>query len=76
MLQILWPFMDFAIANAERLDTMNEGKPPASSAPGTKVHVLIKHLRPYLKIEKCAYYSFLKGKSRFWISQLFDYVVR
>ena len=44
-------FMDFAIANAERLDAMNEGKPPASSAPGTKVHVLIKHLRPYLKME-------------------------
>ena len=51
MFQILWPFMDFAIANAERLDAMNEGKPPASSAPGTKVHVLIKHLRPYLKME-------------------------
>ena len=30
MFQILWPFMDFAIANAERLDAMNEGKPPAS----------------------------------------------
>lgn len=49
--RILWPFMDFAIANAERLDAMNEGKTPASSAPGTKVHVLIKHLRPYLKME-------------------------
>ena len=41
----LKPFMDFAITNA-----MNEGKTPASSAPGTKVHELIKHLRPYLKI--------------------------
>lgn len=51
MFRILWPFIDFAIANAERLDAMNEGKPPASSAPGTKVHVLIKHLRPYLKME-------------------------
>ena len=51
MFQILWPFMDFAIANAERLDAMNEGKSPASSAPGTKVHVLIKHLRSYLKME-------------------------
>lgn len=40
----------FAIINAERLDAMNEGKTPASSAPGTKVHELIKHLRPYLKI--------------------------
>lgn len=48
--QILWPFMDFAIANAERLDILNEGKTPASSAPGTKVHELIKHLRAYLKM--------------------------
>ena len=46
----LKPFMDFAITNAERLDAMNEGKPPANSAPGTKVHVLIKYLRPYLKM--------------------------
>ena len=46
----MWPFMDFAIANAERLDTLNEGKTPASSAPGTKVHELIKHLRAYLKM--------------------------
>ncbi len=59
ILQICWQeeignefktFMDFAITNAERLDAMNEGKTPASSAPGTKVHELIKHLRPYLKI--------------------------
>lgn len=50
MFRILWPFMDFAIANAERLDVMNEGKTPASSAPGIKVHELIKHLRPYLKM--------------------------
>lgn len=50
MFQILRPFMDFAITNAERLEAMNEGKTPASSAPGTKVHELIKHLRPYLKI--------------------------
>ena len=40
-------FHGFAITNAERLDAMNEGKTPASSAPGTKVHELIKHLRPY-----------------------------
>lgn len=48
----LKPFMDFAITNAERLDAMNEGKTPASSAPGTKVHELIKHLRPYLKSDR------------------------
>lgn len=51
MFEILYPFMDFAIANAERLDTLNEGKTPANSAPGTKVHKLIKHLRPYLKMQ-------------------------
>lgn len=50
MFELLWPYMDFAIANAERLDVLNEGRPPASSAPGTKVHELIKHLRPYLKM--------------------------
>lgn len=26
MFEILYPFMDFAIANAERLNTLNEGK--------------------------------------------------
>ena len=41
MFQVLWPFMDYAIANAERLDKLNEGKPPASAAPGTKVHELM-----------------------------------
>jgi hypothetical protein len=43
-------FRDCAITKAERWDAMNEGKTPASSAPGTKVHEWIKHLRPYLKI--------------------------
>ena len=59
ILQICWQeeigyefktFHGFCNNNAERLDAMNEGKTPASSAPGTKVHELIKHLRPYLKI--------------------------
>ena len=50
MFELLWPYMDFAIANAERLEVLNEGRPPASSTPGTKVHELIKHLRPYLKM--------------------------
>ena len=52
MFDVLWPFMDFAIANAERLDELNAGLPPASSAPGTKVHELIKVLRPYLKMSE------------------------
>ena len=51
MFQVLWPFMDYAIANAERLDKLNERKTPASAVPGTKVHELIKHLRLYLKME-------------------------
>ena len=47
----LKPFMDFAITNAERLDAMNEGKTPASSAPGTKVHIRTGGLQhpPYRK---------------------------
>lgn len=49
--QVLWPYMDFAIANAKRLDKLNEGKSPANSAPGTKVYELVQHLRPYLKLE-------------------------
>ena len=48
MFWILLPFMDSAIANAERLAVQNKGKTPAASAPGTKMHELIKHLRPYL----------------------------
>ena len=48
MFHILLPFMDSAIANAERLAVQNKGKTPVASAPGTKMHELIKHLRPYL----------------------------
>ncbi len=44
MFQILWPFMNYAIANAEWLDKFNEGKPSASAVPRTKVHKLIKNL--------------------------------
>lgn len=48
MYQILRPFMDAAIANAKRLDTMNAGKPPSKAAPGTKVYELVEKLRAYL----------------------------
>ena len=48
MYQILLPFMDAAIANAEKLNRINEGKPPSDSAPGTKVYELVKKLKPYL----------------------------
>lgn len=48
MYQILRPFMDFAIANAKRLEKINEGKPPSKAAPGKKIHELVEKLKPYL----------------------------
>lgn len=44
----LRPHMDDAVANAKRLEQQNEGRQPASAAPGTQVHHLIETLRPYL----------------------------
>lgn len=51
MYRILHPMMDFAIANAKRLEVENQGKPPSKSAPGTKVYKLIELLKPYLTNE-------------------------
>lgn len=48
MYQILRPFMDTAIANAEQLDRRNKGKEPSKAAPGTKLYRLVKKLKPYL----------------------------
>lgn len=48
MYQILRPFMDFAIANAKRLEKNNEGKLPSKAAPGTKIYELVEKLKPYL----------------------------
>ena len=48
MYQILLPYMDAAIANAKKLDRINEGKLPSASAPGTKIYELIEKLKPYL----------------------------
>lgn len=48
MYQILLPYMDIAITNAERLDKINQGKLPSDSGPGTKVYELVKKLKPYL----------------------------
>lgn len=45
---LLRPMMDFAIANAKRLDAENQGKPPSQSKPGAKVYELIETLKPYL----------------------------
>lgn len=49
MYEILFPYLDAAIANAEKLDKINAGKLPSNSAPGTRVHLLVKKLRPYLQ---------------------------
>ena len=48
MYRILYPMMDYALANAKRLDAENLGKPPSKAAPGTKVYELIELLKPYL----------------------------
>lgn len=48
MYQILRPFMDTAIANAKKLEKINEGKPPSKAAPGTKIYELVEKLKPYL----------------------------
>ena len=51
MYRILYPMMDFAIANAKRLEKENQGKPPSKAAPGTTVYELIELLKPYLTNE-------------------------
>lgn len=48
MYEILKPNMNYAIANAIRLEKINENREPSASAPGTRVHELILHLKPYL----------------------------
>ena len=48
MYKILKHYMEIAIANAKRVNQENAGKPPADSAPGTKVYELIELLKPYL----------------------------
>ena len=48
MYRILYPYMNYAIGNAKRLNALNEGKLPSKAAPGTKVYELIEILKPYL----------------------------
>ncbi|MBR0091806.1 MAG: RloB domain-containing protein [Lachnospiraceae bacterium] len=48
MYRILYPYMNEAIANARKLEKINEGKPPSKSAPGTMIHKLVEKLKPYL----------------------------
>ena len=49
MYEILADKVDIAIANAERLERVNEGKTPAESNPGTMVHKLVAELLPYVR---------------------------
>jgi hypothetical protein len=48
MYTVLRPFLDMAIINAKKLDTINKDRTPTASAPGTKVYELIEKLIPYL----------------------------
>ncbi len=48
MYEILHPYMDTAIVNAEKLEQINVGKVPSEATPGTQVHTLVKKLKPYL----------------------------
>ena len=48
MFEILRPYMNNAIHNAQKLEEYNTGKTPSASAPGTMVHNLIETLKPYL----------------------------
>lgn len=48
MYEILKPYLDTAITNADKLDAINRGKLPSESAPGTKMQELMKKLKPYL----------------------------
>lgn len=48
MFRILYPHMNDAITNAEKLEQINKGKTPSKSAPGTMIHKLVEKLTPYL----------------------------
>jgi len=48
MYHVLFPYMETAIINAEKLDKINKGKLPSDCAPGTQIHTLINKLKPYL----------------------------
>ena len=48
MFAALEPYLDEAVANARRLEARNAGKTPEASRPGTMVHRLVEHLRPFM----------------------------
>ena len=52
MYRILYPYMNDAIVNAQKLEAINEGKTPSKSAPGTMIYKLVVKLKPYLTVEK------------------------
>ena len=41
MYHVLFPYMETAIINAEKLDKINKRKLPSDCAPGTQIHTLI-----------------------------------
>ena len=45
----LFPHIETAIKNAEKLEKKNCGHPPSLSAPGTAIHLLVKQLLTYLR---------------------------
>ncbi len=48
MFPILFPYLENALINADKLASINQGKTPAESSPGTNVHIIIRTLKPYL----------------------------
>ena len=48
MFDVLYPYIDIAVANAKKLDAINGDNPPSRSAPGTKVFELVEKMRPYI----------------------------
>lgn len=48
MYHVLIPYIDSAISNAEKLASVNEGKLPTESAPGTMVYELVKEIKTIL----------------------------
>lgn len=49
MYQLLEPYMEQAISNANKLANINKGKKASQSTPETEVYRLIEKLLPYLK---------------------------
>lgn len=48
MFYVLHPYLEYAIANAKKLEAINESKSPSNSAPGTKIYEFIEKVKMYL----------------------------